>query len=146
MIWFRHHELAELNALAAKDGILEFLGLEFVGIGDDFLKARLVVDARAHQIHGILHGGVTCVLAETVGSVASHMCIDPEKYHAVGSVLTANHLRPVSRGHITATCRPVHKGRTKHVWDIQVHSDEGKLAAKCELTCAVAKKLLKSGS
>ena len=80
------------------------------------------------------------MLAETVGSIASLMCIDLDKKYAVGSTIMANHLRPVKDGFVTATARPVHLGRTKHVWDIQVHDDNGKLAAKCELTCAVTDK------
>ena len=140
MIWFKDYKLKEITALITTDNILDHLGIEFVEIGPDFVKARMPVDRRTHQIHGILHGGATCVLAETVGSFASLMCIDLEKYYAVGSVITANHLRHVSSGHITATCRPVHVGRSKHVWDIQIHSDEGKLVARCELTCAVTEK------
>ena len=136
-IWYKDYKPEELRGLITADNILEHLGLEFTEVGADFVKARLPVDKRTHQIHGILHGGATCVLAETVGSFASLMCIDLEKYYAVGSMITANHLRPVDSGYITATCRPVHVGRTKHVWDILVHADNGKLIAKCELTCAV---------
>lgn len=140
MIWFKEYKVEELRSLITADNILDHLGLEFTEIGPDYVKARLPVDRRTHQIHGILHGGATCVLAETIGSFASLMCIDLDKHYAVGSVITANHLRPVSGGHITATCKPVHVGRQKHVWDIMVHSDEGKLIAKCELTCAVTAK------
>ncbi len=122
------------------DNMLHHIGLEFTEIGPDFVKARIPVDRRTHQIHGILHGGATAMLAETVGSFASLMVIDLDKYYAVGSVITANHLRPVKEGYATATCRPVHLGRSKHVWDIQVYADNGKLIAKCELTCAVTPK------
>ncbi len=142
MIWFKDYKPEELKALVTAENILDHLGLEFLEIGPDFVKARLPVDKRTHQIHGILHGGATCVLAETVGSFASLMCIDLSRQHAVGSMITANHLRPVSGGYITATCRPVHLGRTKHVWDILVHGDDGKLVAKSELTCAVTDRLL----
>lgn len=140
MIWFKPYTLAEISAFVKAENILDILGLEFLEIGPDFVKARLPVDKRTHQIHGILHGGATCVLAETVGSFASLMCVDPEKEYAVGSVITANHLRPASEGFVIATCTPVHIGRTKHVWDIPVHSETGKLIAKCELTCAVTPK------
>lgn len=140
MIWFKNYTIPEIKDLITNENILEHLGLEFTEIGSDFLKARLPVDKRTHQIHGILHGGATCVLAETIGSFASLMCIDLSTHYAVGSIITVNHLRPVKNGYITATCKPVHVGRSKHVWDILVHSDEGKLIAKSELTCAVTPK------
>ena len=144
MIWFKPYKIEEIKDLITTDNILDHLGIEFAEIGPDFLKVRMPVDRRTRQVHGILHGGATCVLAETAGSFASLMCIDLEKYYAVGSVITANHLRPIDAGHITATCRPVHTGRSKHVWDIQVHSEDGrKLVAKCELTCAVTPKVTK---
>jgi len=139
-IWFKDYQPEELHSLITADNILDHLGLEFTEVGHDYVKARLPVDKRTHQIHGILHGGATCVLAETVGSFASLMCIDLTRKYAVGSMITANHLRPVDNGFITATCRPVHLGRSKHVWDILIHSDAGKLVAKCELTCAVTAK------
>jgi 1,4-dihydroxy-2-naphthoyl-CoA hydrolase len=141
MIWFREYKVEDLPAMiTSQDNILTRLGLEFTEIGPDYVKARLPVDFRTRQIHGILHGGATAVLAETVGSFASLMCIDLDKYYAVGSMIIANHLRPASEGFVTATCKPVHLGRTKHVWDIPVHADNGKIIAKCELTCAVTDK------
>ena len=140
MIWFKNYTIEGIKNLITEENILDYLGLEFIEVGNDFLKARLPVDKRTHQIHGILHGGATCVLAETVGSFASLMCIDLEDKYAVGSQINVNHLRPVDNGYITATCTPVHLGRSKHVWDILVHNDECKLIAKCELTCAVLPK------
>lgn len=140
MIWFRKYTLEELNGRAAEDNILNHLGLKFIAIGEDSLSATLPVDHRTHQPYGILHGGATCVLAETLGSFASLMVIDLDKHFAVGSVITANHLRPVEAGLVTGTCRPVHVGRTKHVWEIVVVNEQGKMIAKCELTCAVTPK------
>lgn len=140
MIWHKPYTLADLHKLITHDSIVGHVGIEFMEIGADFLKIRMPVDKRTHQIHGILHGGATCVLTETAGSVASLMCVDPDTHYAVGSVISTNHLRPVKDGYVTATARPVHLGRTKHVWDIQVHDDNGKLAAKSELTCAVTPK------
>ncbi len=140
MIWFKKYTTDDLLSLVTHENILQHLGLEFIEVGEDFIKARIPVDKRTHQIHGILHGGATCVLAETVGSFASLMCIDLDKKNAVGSQINVNHLRPVRSGHITATCSPVHIGRSKHVWDIGVHDDAGKMVAKCELTCAVVDK------
>lgn len=140
MIWFKDYKLENIKDLVTTENILDQLGIEFTEIGPDFVKARMPVDPRTHQIHGILHGGATCVLAESLGSFASLMCVDLEKYYAVGSVITANHLRPAKDGYVTGTCRPIHIGRSKHVWDIQIHSDKNKLIAKCELTCAVTNK------
>jgi 1,4-dihydroxy-2-naphthoyl-CoA hydrolase len=139
-IWHKDYTPEELKQFVTAGNILDQLGIEFVEVGPDFVKARMPVDKRTHQIHGILHGGATCVLAESAGSFASLMCVDLNTHYAVGSVISANHLRPVTEGYVTATCRPVHLGRSKHVWDILVHDDNGKLAAKCELTCAVTPK------
>ena len=140
MIWFEKYDVKDIAAMATNESIVSLIGIEFVEIGDDYFKARMPVDARTHQIHGILHGGATCVLVETVASVASLMCIDLSKYYAVGSQINVNHLRPTKTGYVTATCKPVHIGRSKHVWDIAVHNDDDKLIAKGELTCAVVDK------
>lgn len=139
-MWFKPYTPADLKSIITHDSIVDHIGIEFTEIAADHIKARMPVDRRTHQIHGILHGGATCVLAETVGSVASLMCIDPDKFYAVGSVVNCNHLRPAKSGYVTATCRPVHLGKSKHVWDIQIHGDDGKLVAKSELTCAVTAK------
>ena len=140
MIWHAQYTLDGLNEMTVQDNILNHLGLKFVEIGPDYLRAILPVDQRTHQPYGILHGGATCVLAETLGSVASLLVIDQKTKHAVGSVIVANHLRPVEKGLITGVCRPVHLGRTKHVWDIRITDEQDKLTAKCELTCAVSDK------
>ena len=142
MIWHKPYDIPALDAMiTAREGnILLALGIEYVEIGPDFLKMKMPVDKRTHQVHGILHGGATCVLAETVGSLASLMVVDLDHRYAVGSVITANHLRPVKDGFVTATARPVHLGRSKHVWDIMVNDDAGRLIAKCDLTCAVTDK------
>lgn len=141
MIWFKDYKHEELKSLITHENIVEQLGIEFTEVGKDFVSAKMPVDARTRQIHGILHGGATCVLAESVGSFASLMCIDLDQYYAVGSQIMANHLRPVSDGFVTATAKAVHLGRTKHVWDIPVTADNGKLIAKCELTCIVTEKI-----
>jgi len=140
MIWFKDYTIEEVKVLAANQSILDQLGIEFVEIGKDYLKARMPVDNRTHQIHGILHGGATCVLAETIGSIASVMSINLKQKYAVGSVISANHLRSVINGYVTATCTAIHVGRQKHVWRILVRSDKGKLISTCELTCAVVDK------
>jgi 1,4-dihydroxy-2-naphthoyl-CoA hydrolase len=140
MIWFKNYTIKEVKGMNTNESILDQLGIEFVEVGKDYLKARMPVDNRTRQVYGILHGGATCVLAESAGSVASLMCINLKQKYAVGSTLSANHLRSVISGHVVATCTAVHIGRTKHVWRILVHSDKGKLIATCELTCAVIDK------
>ena len=104
------------------------LGIEFIEVGKDYLKARMPVDKRTCQPFGMLHGGATCVLAETIGSIASLMSVNLKQKYAVGSVISANHLRSVISGHVEATCTAIHIGRQKHVWRILVHSDKGKLS------------------
>ncbi len=140
MIWHKTYTLDEILKFITHESIVKHTGIEFTEIGDDYVVARMPVDPRTHQIHGILHGGATCVLAESVGSFASLMVVDLEKNYAVGSQIMANHIRPAASGFVTAIAKPVHIGRTKHVWDIPVTRDDGKLIAKCELTCAVTPK------
>lgn len=140
MIWNKKYTLDEIMQFITHESIVKHTGIEFTEIGDDFVTARMPVDARTHQIHGILHGGATCVLAESIGSFASLMVVDLEQNYAVGSQIMANHLRPATDGYVTATAKPVHLGRVKHVWDIPITADNGKLVAKCELTCIVTPK------
>jgi 1,4-dihydroxy-2-naphthoyl-CoA hydrolase len=139
-IWKRGDGLERAREMASRENILSCLGIEFTAIGDDYLEATMPVNDRTRQPFGLLHGGATCVLAETLGSVASLLVIDTDTQFAVGSVIGANHLRPVTEGAVTGTCRPVHIGRTKHVWQIKITGDKGKLIALCELTCAVTLK------
>lgn len=129
-----------LNASIPKKSILNLLDIQFTEIGDHILKATMPVDERTHQINGILHGGATCVLTETIGSIASILCIDEDTQNAVGSQINTNHLRPISEGRVECICRPVHIGRSKHVWDLEVRSPDGKLIAKSELTTAIIDK------
>ena len=116
------------------------LGMEWVELGPDYLKLRMPVDHRTHQPYGILHGGASCALAETVGSVASHLMIDNENFICVGLEINANHLRSVKEGFITATAAPLHVGSTTHVWDIKIHDDAHKLICISRLTVAILKK------
>lgn len=136
-IWFKPYTLEELQETREKPTMATFLGMEFTELGPDYLVGTLPVDEKTKQIHGILHGGATCVLTETLGSVASLMVVNPDTQRAVGSTIYTNHLRPTSEGKVTGICRPIHIGRTKHVWDIQVFNDEGKMTARTELVCAV---------
>ena len=114
--------------------------MEWQEIGPDFLKINMPVDDRTKQPYGLLHGGASCALAETAGSVGSHLVIDPSKYICVGLEINANHLRSVRSGFVTATTAPLHIGKTTHVWDIKIHDEQNKLICVCRLTVAILKK------
>lgn len=114
------------------------LGIEFTEIGDDFITARMPVDHRTHQPFGILHGGASVVLAESLGSVASLLSLkDPEKQRAVGLEISANHIRSVKEGWVYGRVTPLHVGRTTHVWDIRITNESGQLVCVSRLTVAI---------
>jgi len=112
------------------------LGIEFLEVGDDFIRARAPVDRRTVQPSGILHGGVSVVLAETLGSCGAHYSI-PEGQRAVGLDINANHLRAASSGWVTGVARPIHRGRTTHVWQIDLINDAGEPTCVSRLTMAI---------
>lgn len=114
--------------------LVEHLDIQFRVDADGRFQASMPVDRRTVQPVGLLHGGATAALAETLGSVGSSMLIDRDTQATVGMEITANHLRGVKKGRVTATGELVHQGRTTHVWDIRVHDEEGKLCAICRLT------------
>ena len=122
----------------SQNTIANHLGIEFTEIGTDYITARMPVDERTHQPFGILHGGASVVLAETLGSIASFLCLpDPEKQHAVGLEINANHLRPVKQGFVYGTVKSIHLGRTTHIWDIRITNEENKLVCISRLTVAI---------
>nr|WP_295874573.1 hotdog fold thioesterase [uncultured Chitinophaga sp.] len=117
-----------------------YLGMEFTEIGPDYLKMMMPVDHRTKQPYGLLHGGASVALAETVGSMASALIIDPEKQMCVGMEISANHLRAVKEGYVHAIARPLHIGATSHVWDIRITDDQHKLICVSRLTMAILAK------
>ncbi len=135
-IWLQQPELTALNALS-KNTIVELLDIRFEAFDDDSLTASMVVDPRTHQPYGLLHGGASVVLAETLGSTASYLCIDSTQFYCVGLEVNANHLRGLRSGRVTAVARPLHLGRTTQVWDIRSSGDDGKLSCVSRLTMAV---------
>ena len=137
MIWFKKYSLDFVKDWMKGDNILNYLDIHFTELGDDYLTGTMPVDHRTIQPFGLLHGGASCVLAETLGSVASGLVINPDNQFSVGSQISANHLRRAESGLVTGTARPIHIGRTKHVWDINIYKEDGKIAAKSELTCVV---------
>lgn len=135
-LWKTQPDIDQLNA-RQKNTIGEVLDIRFEAFTDDSISASMVVDHRTHQPFGLLHGGASVVLAESVGSMASYLCIDTTRFYCVGLEINANHLRAVRSGRVTATARPVHIGRSTHVWDIRLSTDDGKLNCISRLTIAV---------
>ena len=113
------------------------LGIEFTEVGADFMCARMPVDSRTTQPFGLLHGGASIALAETMGSVASTAMIDLSVQAAVGLDINGNHLRAVTQGYVTGTVRPIHIGRRTHVWEIRIEDDEGRLVNISRLTMMI---------
>lgn len=139
VIWKSPITLEQLRE-RAKDTMVEHLGIEYLEIGDDFLKARMPVDSRTLQGTGILHGGASAALAETLGSVAAVMCIDRERKRIVGIEINANHIRPVSGGWVTGITTPIHVGNTTQIWEIRIYNEQEKLVCISRLTVANIKK------
>lgn len=117
-----------------KNTLMETLDIEYIDAGDDFLTAKMPVNSRVHQPMGILHGGATVALAESVGSAASMLFINPEKQEARGIEISANHLRSKREGTVFCTAKIIHQGRSIHLWEIKITDEEGKLISLCKLT------------
>ena len=135
MLWKTPIDLAALNAMPPN--IAQLIGIEFTAWDDESLSARMPVDVRTHQPLGMLHGGASVVLAESLGSIASNLIIDSEKYIGVGLEINANHLRPVASGIVTGQCTPIHIGAKTHVWDIRIVNEKGKMVCVSRLTVAI---------
>ena len=138
-IWRSLSSLAELNAGRAGT-LIEHLGIEFTEIGHDYLSATMPVDARTQQPYGLLHGGASVALAETLGSMGAAMCVDAKEYQCVGQEINANHVRAARTGQVTGTARPVHLGGRTHVWSIEIVNEAGKLMCISRLTVAVIRR------
>jgi 1,4-dihydroxy-2-naphthoyl-CoA hydrolase len=139
MIWSREYTVDELNG-RPKGHIGDLLGIEFTEIGHDSISASMPVNEKTRQPYGILHGGASVVLAESLGSMASNMVINSDKYIGVGLEVNANHLRPVKSGFVTGICTPIHIGGKTHVWDIKLYDDRGKMNCISRLTVAIIPK------
>ena len=137
MIWFKDYTLDYLSEVRAAN-MAQKIGIAFTELGPDYLKARVPVDARTTQPFGILHGGASCTLSETLGSVASWMTIDPEKYRAVGIDINASHIRAVTEGYVVGHCTPLHTGRRMQVWQTDITEEAtGKRVCISRLTVAI---------
>jgi 1,4-dihydroxy-2-naphthoyl-CoA hydrolase len=135
-IWRNVATVEELQG-RARNTLIEWLGIRFVEIGPDFLRATMPVDAHTHQPMGVLHGGASVALAETVGSTAANLCVDSEREMCLGQEINANHLRPVYTGQVTATARPLHRGNRTQVWQIEIRDELERLVCVSRLTMAV---------
>jgi 1,4-dihydroxy-2-naphthoyl-CoA hydrolase len=120
-----------------KNTMTEHLGMEWLEVGENYIKARMPVDHRTNQPYGLLHGGASCVLAETLGSVASALVIDHDKFICVGLEINANHIKSAREGFVTGTVTPIHIGSSTHVWDIRIHDEKERLICVSRLTVAI---------
>jgi 1,4-dihydroxy-2-naphthoyl-CoA hydrolase len=133
--------IEEINTSQIIDGqMARHLGIEMTEIGQNFMTAKMPVDHRTIQRIGILHGGASLALAETVGSIAASYCVDRDSFYIVGQEINANHIRPVRTGFVYATATPLHLGKSSQVWDIKVKNEEGQLTCVSRFTVAVLKK------
>ncbi|MEZ4728858.1 MAG: hotdog fold thioesterase [Caldilineaceae bacterium] len=135
-IWFAEPTLDALNAFSQAT-LVEHLAIEFTAIGDDFITARMPVDRRTVQPYGLLHGGASVVLAETLGSMAANLCVDPTEKMCVGLEINANHIRSARSGYVFGTVRPLHIGGNTHIWQTQIVDEKERLICISRLTIAV---------
>ena len=138
-IWRSLRSLEELNSGSAGT-MVEYLGIEFTEIGDDFIRGTMPVEGRTRQPYGLLHGGASVALAETLGSTGATMCVDATQYQCVGQEINANHVRAARTGLVTGTARPVHLGARSQVWTIDIVNSAGKLVCTSRLTMAVIRR------
>lgn len=138
-IWKRTATPAQLTEFGAKS-LPGYLGIIITEVGTDFVRATMPVNAHSHQPFGLLHGGASVALAETLGSIGSMLCVDAERFMIVGQEINANHIRGMSSGLVTGTARPFHLGRTSHVWHIELRDEREQLVCVSRLTIAVVER------
>ena len=136
MIWHTTPEVARLDRLGEKT-LVEHLAIEIIEVGEDFVRGTMPVDHRTHQPMGLLHGGASVVLAESLGSMAGNCCVDLMTHHCVGIAINASHMRSVRSGHVTGTARPLHLGSRTQVWQIDIVDESDRLVCTSRLTLAV---------
>jgi 1,4-dihydroxy-2-naphthoyl-CoA hydrolase len=139
MIWQSLRSLEELNS-GLSGTMVEHLGIEFTDIGDDFIRGTMPVDGRTRQPYGLLHGGASVALAETLGSLGATLCVDTAEYLCVGQEINANHVRPARTGLVIGTARPVHLGKRSQVWTIDIVNEFRQLVCTSRLTVAVVRR------
>ena len=139
MIFLSQPSLDQLN-LTSQNTMVSHLGIEFSGIGDDYIEATMPVDHRTKQPMGLLHGGANVVLAETLGSIASSLTLETEKYACVGLEINANHLKSVREGSVRGVAKPIHLGKSTQVWEIKIFNLEDQLCCISRITMAILEK------
>jgi len=138
-IWFTNPTVEQINNLHSNT-MPGYLDMEVIEIGDDYLKARMPVDHRTIQPYGILHGGASVALAETLGSIGAFLCLDPSKKIPVGLEINANHVRSVRSGYVIGVAKPIHMGSSTHIWEINIHDEQNRLVCISRLTLAILDK------
>ena len=140
-IWFRDYQLSDIRTIkgirSPDRHLAGHLGIEFTKLGDDFLQGRMPVDDRTRQPFGILHGGASVALAETLGSIAGNLVIDTDRFSVVGQEINANHVRAISKGFVIGTARPLHLGKRSQVWEIRIEDEAQRLVCISRITLAV---------
>jgi 1,4-dihydroxy-2-naphthoyl-CoA hydrolase len=139
-IWFKKDLSIEDLRPLGKNTMAEHLGMEWTEVGANFLKARMPVDHRTQQPYGLLHGGASVSLAETIGSVGAAMVVDQNLFYCVGLEINANHIRSARQGWVTGVASPLHVGASTHVWEIKIYDQRDKLVCVSRITVAVLKK------
>jgi 1,4-dihydroxy-2-naphthoyl-CoA hydrolase len=135
-IWFSEPTIEQINAMS-KGTLVEHLGIEITAVGEDFLRATMPVDQRTVQPYGLLHGGASVALAETLGSIAALLCVNQAEKVCVGLEINANHVRSARSGYVTGTARPIHVGGTTQVWQTDIVDEQGRLVCVSRMTLAV---------
>lgn len=138
-IWHADITLPALT-FRGKNTMIDHLGIEFIEIGDDFLIAKMPIDHRTHQPIGIMHGGASCALAETVGSTAANCSVDPDKFYCVGLEINTNHIRSIREGFVYGVAKPYHLGKSTQVWSIEITNEKKQLISINRLTMMVMEK------
>ena len=136
-IWFKNYSVEDVET---KGTMVEHLGIEVTELGDDFVRGTMPVDDRTKQPFGILHGGASVALAETLASYAGFLTIDPKKYHIVGVEINANHLKMAKKGLVTGKCSPIKRGRSTQVWQTEITNDDDELVCISRITLMVLDK------
>ena len=138
-IWFAPVTVDTLNKFS-ENTMVTHIGIEFTEVAENYLKAKMPVDSRTVQPAGLLHGGASVTLAETLGSVAAYLCIDPEKKTCVGIEINANHIRSVRSGYVYGHVQPIHIGNSTHIWEIRISNEQGQLVCFSRITMAILDK------
>lgn len=135
-IWYTTPGIEDLNGIS-ENTLVRHLGIAFSAVGTDYIAATMPVDRRTHQPMGILHGGASVVLAETLASVGAYLCVDPSKNYCVGLEINANHIRPVKSGLVTGAAKPVHLGKSTQIWEVRIRDEKERLNCISRVTMAV---------